>query len=62
MKQGSDFFDFISKGPRALILGKWMMKKLQWACTARGAQKCEKCHFAFKFLAKQQFFLSLESR
>ena len=24
-----------------------MMKQLHWACTARAARKCEKCHFAF---------------
>ena len=40
-------------------LGDRMMKLQQWACTARGAHKCEKCLFAFS--ARQPFSCFLES-
>ena len=30
-------------------MGDRIMKKLHWACTARGAHKCEKYHSAFSF-------------
>ena len=36
-----------------------MMKQLHWVCTARGAHKCEKYHFAFP--ARQPFFSFLKS-
>ena len=29
-------------------MGHRIMKQLNWACTARGAQRCEKGHFAFQ--------------
>ena len=35
-------------------MGCSMKKQLHLACTARGAQKCDKCHFDFS--ARQPFF------